>query len=172
MGAVRDDNEDKNFIDNYIGLVKSIAGKYAKYGAEFDDLLQEGIMGLFEARKKFDSTRGVKFSTFAVYFIKGRVLRCLQKEIQGPMAMGDLKQEQIKEAVNDSAERKDGGEKENFRVPPGFPEMERRLLVYLYMENKSLREIAEIFGYTRERARQLKQKALRRLRINSKLTGP
>ncbi len=161
---------DRSFIDEYMGLVKSIAGRYSRYGVSFDDLVQEGIMGLFEAKEKFDEKRGVKFSTFAFYFIKGRVLKYLQNEKKVPIAEGDPEQEELKEPVNAPVTKKGTDEKECFEIPTGFPETERKVLVCLYVENKSLREIAEILGYTRERTRQLKQKALRRLRINRKLT--
>lgn len=59
------------------GLVRMIAQRvYAKvprHLVDFDDLVSYGQVGLFEAAKNFDSSRGVKFSTFAYFRIRGAI---------------------------------------------------------------------------------------------------
>ena len=54
------------------GLVYSIINKYHGY-YDKDDLYQVGIIGLIDASKKFDSSMGVKFSTYAYKYILGEV---------------------------------------------------------------------------------------------------
>lgn len=62
-------NEDALVIE-YLPLVKSVAGKYAKYSVPFEDLVQEGLIGLIEAARAFDPNHGAKLSTYAYYHIR------------------------------------------------------------------------------------------------------
>ena len=55
--------------------------------------------------------------------------------------------------------------------PKEFPEIEKKVLELYLGANMNLRDIALKIGVSRERARQIRQKAMRRLKINSKLTG-
>jgi len=159
------------FIEEHIGLVKSVAGKYAVYGVSFDDLVQEGLMGLFEAKKNYDPGKGAKFSTYATYHIKGNILKYLQKEKKIPVIDADISEsEEIIFREKSGKYEYDSETRCNAGIPEDFPEKEKQVLYMLFYEHKTLKEIAENLGFTRERARQLKQKALRRLRINRKLT--
>lgn len=58
------------------GLVAQTAARFAeKYGLDlYDDLYQEGMIGMLEAAKKYDSAQG-SFSTYAVWYIRQRILR-------------------------------------------------------------------------------------------------
>jgi RNA polymerase primary sigma factor len=47
-----------------------VRSKYTGRGASFDDLVQEGTIGLVRAVEKFDHRRGLKFSTYAVWWIR------------------------------------------------------------------------------------------------------
>jgi RNA polymerase sigma factor (sigma-70 family) len=58
---------------NNINLARSVAKKFARNGDELKDLTQEGILGLFDAAKRFDGSRGFKFSTMAVDWVMKRV---------------------------------------------------------------------------------------------------
>jgi RNA polymerase primary sigma factor len=53
-----------------LGLVWSIADRYRGHGVPFEDLLQEGAVGLARAVERFDHRRGLKFSTYAVWWIR------------------------------------------------------------------------------------------------------
>jgi RNA polymerase sigma factor (sigma-70 family) len=63
--AARDEMIARN-----LPLVRSLAGAYADRGVAFDDLVQEGTVGLVRAVDKFDHRRGLKLSTYAVWWIR------------------------------------------------------------------------------------------------------
>jgi RNA polymerase primary sigma factor len=60
----------QEMIERNLGLVHAVAKRYRGRGVAFDDLVQEGTLGLFRAVEKFDHHRGLKFSTYAVWWIR------------------------------------------------------------------------------------------------------
>ena len=58
-----------------MGLVHLCARRFLGRGMEYDDLFQAGCVGLIKAAENFDTSRGVKFSTYAVPVILGEVRR-------------------------------------------------------------------------------------------------
>lgn len=70
---VIDSREEK--IKNNIGLVHSIAGRFKGRGVDYDDLFQNGCMGLIKAVDNFDESKGFAFSTYAVPVIMGEIKR-------------------------------------------------------------------------------------------------
>ena len=67
--------ERDRFISENIGLVHSCANRFRGRGMEYDDLFKAGCLGLVKAVDAFDSTRGVRFSTYAVPVILGEIRR-------------------------------------------------------------------------------------------------
>ncbi|MEA2091654.1 MAG: sigma-70 family RNA polymerase sigma factor [Campylobacterota bacterium] len=65
---------EKSIIEEHLYLPKVMAARYKSKGIEYDDLVQEGNIGLLQAAKRFDSERGVKFSTYATFWVKQAVL--------------------------------------------------------------------------------------------------
>ena len=60
-------------ITAYMRLAISMASKFKRYGAPMNDLIQEAGLGLMKAADKFDPDRDVRFSTYAVWWIKASI---------------------------------------------------------------------------------------------------
>jgi len=74
--AWRDHRDEKalhRLITAYMRLAISMASKFKRYGANMNDLIQEASLGLMKAADKFDPDRGVRFSTYAVWWIKASI---------------------------------------------------------------------------------------------------
>jgi len=69
----RDEAALHRLINAYMRLAISMASKYRRYGAPMNDLIQEAGVGLMKAADKFDPDRGVRFSTYAVWWIKAGI---------------------------------------------------------------------------------------------------
>ncbi|QIE46421.1 RNA polymerase factor sigma-32 [Pseudohalocynthiibacter aestuariivivens] len=69
----RDEAALHRLITAYMRLAISMASKFRRYGAPMNDLIQEAGLGLMKAADKFDPDRGVRFSTYAVWWIKASV---------------------------------------------------------------------------------------------------
>jgi RNA polymerase sigma-32 factor len=69
----RDEAALHRLISAYMRLAISQAYKFKRYGAPMNDLIQEASLGLMKAAEKFDPDRGVRFSTYAVWWIKASV---------------------------------------------------------------------------------------------------
>ncbi len=75
-----DESARDQLIENNMGLVYNIAGKFINSGYEREDLIQIGSVGLIKAARKFDNTFGVQFSTYAVPVILGEIKRFLRDD--------------------------------------------------------------------------------------------
>ena len=64
-------------IESNVRLVVSITKRYQNRGMAFQDLAQEGILGLSRACEKFDPERGFRFSTYATWWIKQSIMRSI-----------------------------------------------------------------------------------------------
>ncbi len=62
-----------------IGLVHLVANQFCRPPIRYEDLVQEGTMGLIRATETFEPNRGVRFSTYSVYWIRAKIQRFLQK---------------------------------------------------------------------------------------------
>ena len=60
-------------VTAYMRLAVAMASKYRRYGPAMNDLVQEAGVGLMKAASKFDPDRGVRFSTYAVWWIKASI---------------------------------------------------------------------------------------------------
>ena len=75
----RDEAALHRLITAYMRLAISMAAKFKRYGAPMNDLVQEAGLGLMKAADKFDPDRGVRFSTYAVWWIKASVQDCVMR---------------------------------------------------------------------------------------------
>jgi len=74
--AWRDENDEKSLhklTGAYMRLVAAIASKFRQYGLPYGDLVQEGSVGLMQAAERFDPDRGVRFSTYASWWIRAQI---------------------------------------------------------------------------------------------------
>jgi RNA polymerase primary sigma factor len=70
----------EQLIAKYAGLVRGMATRYGGLGLAFEDMLQEGAIGLLEAIDSFDTTRGASFETFARWHIRHAVTDALTRQ--------------------------------------------------------------------------------------------
>ena len=217
-------------------FVVSVAKQYQNQGLSLPDLINEGNLGLIKAAEKFDETRGFKFISYAVWWIRQSILQALAEQsriVRLPLnQVGSLNKinkafnkfeqeyertptpeeladtlELPKEKVTDTlrvsgrhvsvdAPFQDGDEnslldilinsdspkadnqliceslmKEIERALSTLTDRERDIIRFFFginCQEMTLEEIGEQFGLTRERVRQIKEKAIRRLRHTSR----
>jgi RNA polymerase primary sigma factor len=224
-------------VRSNLRFVVSVAKKYQNQGVSLADLINEGNLGLIRAAHKFDETKGIKFISYAVWWIRQAILQALAEQsriVRVPLNRAGtlhrigkrssaLQQELGREpTVEEIAEGMDISQEEVARTlsisqthlsldAPMTPGEDNRLLDYLAdttnptpdeetfehaltesiervlgtlkerearilrlyfgldgQEPMTLEEIGSLLGITRERVRQIKEKALSRLRHISK----
>ena len=231
---------DQQALDKLVNanlrFVVSVAKQYQNQGLSLSDLINEGNVGLIKAAQKFDETRGFKFISYAVWWIRQSILQAIAEQsriVRLPLnqvgsvnkiikvqhqleqanerrpsideiaAIVDLPEDKIEDAlkvnthhVSVDAPFVDGEENSLLDILPNddspmadyelvleslrneinralltLNERERRVIEAFYGINQNemtLEEIGEKYGLTRERVRQIKEKAIRRLRHNTK----
>jgi len=73
-----DEEAKRILIESNLRLVINVGKKYINRGLSFQDLIQEGNIGLIKAVEKFDWSRGYKFSTYATWWIRQGIVRAIQ----------------------------------------------------------------------------------------------
>lgn len=140
-------------------LVKSVALKYCNEAFPLDDLIQEGLIGVIKAVDKFDETYENKFSTYALYWIKKYILDYLNRHSQ-------LSFVEYNDQTTETPFEEEIEEVIALTFPPNFPKLEKEVIIHLYQEDFTLKQVALKIGISRERVRQIREKALRRLKAS------
>ena len=157
----------EKLYQDYLPLVKSVASRYKKEGVSFEDLVQEGFLGLLEAKKRFDPSKKIKFSTYAFYWIKKKILEAIQKEKIQSLDSVELNEEILESPIIEKTyESEDLGVFLDKHLTP----LEQKVFKLYFQQAKTLSQIAKELGIRRERVRQIKQLLLRKIKINQKLT--
>ncbi len=136
-------------------LVKQI---YPERGLMLD-LIQEGNIGLIDAVDSFDHLREVKFSTFATYHIRGRIIDFLKKgiNIEPFLAENSIMLIENKVEKNYLLERV-------YKVMESLPLKEQKILKELYLGNKEPHLVATEMGISLSYLYRLQKKAVKRVR--------
>ncbi|MCK9605850.1 MAG: sigma-70 family RNA polymerase sigma factor [Methylomonas sp.] len=82
----------QEMIASNTGLVAFVAHKYRTVSLSFDDLMQEGMVGLIKAVDRFDPERGNCFSTYAIYWVRQAISRLIvkqEKAVPLPVALAE-----------------------------------------------------------------------------------
>jgi RNA polymerase primary sigma factor len=74
-----DEQAKKEIIESHLKFVFDVAKSYKGKGVPLEDLISEGNIGLAKAINRFDENKGVKFISYAVWWIKQSILDCLRK---------------------------------------------------------------------------------------------
>jgi RNA polymerase primary sigma factor len=88
-----DEEARKALVESNLRLVISLAKKFLGLGLTFQDLIQEGNLGLIEAVEKFDPERGCRFATYATWWIRQALIRGLAnngRTIRLPVHISDI----------------------------------------------------------------------------------
>ena len=187
----RDDNINakQEIIKSHLKFVFDVAKKYKGRGIPLEDLISEGNIGLTKAIDKFDNEKGVKFISYAVWWIRQSIQECLTK--RSKVITNEVSEnENIKVIVNDDGETNE----ETFeychettseyddimnelndskcfiinKLMKKLPLRGRKIISFYYglngEEEKNLEEIGDELGITKERVRQIKEQCLKILR--------
>jgi RNA polymerase sigma factor (sigma-70 family) len=202
LATQKTDAAKQQLVESNLRLVVKIAKEYRNASIGLEDLISEGNFGLIEAAERFDPGRGVRFVSYATWWIKKYMLRALERHAhftstpqpgsappegrragRGPririISLHEFMQDSGARDVIETlgSEAADGPEEQMLEhqlaealasVLDRMPPRESEILAEHYglagREPRTLQEIGENYGLTRERVRQLELRALGRAR--------
>ena len=72
--------ELNKLVESNLSFVVKIANEYRNMGLAFEDLLNEGNIGLIEAARRYDHNKGTKFITYAIWWVRKSILKALSEQ--------------------------------------------------------------------------------------------
>lgn len=160
MANKQQDLSSENLISMYKPLVAFFARKYAGYGLSLEDLIQEGMLGLLEAGSKFDVSKNVQFETYAGFWIKKYILKAVDNEMKHSNKKIEINEDTlayVQPEIQNKIESK-------IVLPVSMPGIEQQIIRMSYNNCLTVKEIAANLNLSSEKVRQIRDKALRRLR--------
>lgn len=172
-----DTDSRKQIIEAYQPLVFRIVNHFSVNQDIIMDLIQEGTVGLIEAVEGFDHMRNARFSTYAQYRIRGRVLNFLERCIlQGQISLnysastdgGDpVLLEKLEDrttlSVDEEVEKRFLHERV-YQAMERLPGKEQRIVNAIYLEDALPHEVAKELKISTSYVYKLQKKAIRRMR--------
>ena len=167
---------ERKMVEKNAGLVYSIATqKRLKHNlghAVFDDITQAGFLGLMRAAQKFDPTRGNKFSTVAMIWIKSKISHELRRRPVGnshDMKLATMISIDAHPSTIDFCGVAEGGQRlidAEIDAEDLLQSLNPRELICVrgFMEGRTLENIGEELGIHRERVRQIREASIVKLR--------
>ena len=156
----------------YQPLVFKLAISFQLQENETMELVQEGMVGLLEAAENYDHTRGVAFSVFATFRIKGRMLDYLKKTnsgvlyLEGDLGSGLTLGETLASgqvSPIEYAERQLLHDKVT-QALGRLPEKEQKVITGMYLEDRPAQAVAEAIDISLGHVYRLQKKGVRRIR--------
>ena len=159
-------------IEHYQPLVLKEANVYKSTKVDMMDCIQEGTIGLIEAVERYDSTKGVAFSLYAVHRIRGRILDYLRKEgkegviLQEDTEDGETWWEQLPAegpSTEIVCEERMYGDMVTFAMKQ-LPLAEQHVVEEVYYKDHSVASIADTLECSHSYIHRLRRKGLARLK--------
>lgn len=187
--AVKIRKGDKSALDKLVNanlkFVVNYAKQYRKSGVPFSDLISEGNIGLIKAAEKFDETKGVKFISYAVWWIRNSIQECINRYLGNveevnaeahvfdncKKAEYDYSSKIVNEEFEEELTNLQSREATISELMKTLKKREIRILsLYFGLydgKEMTLDEIGQEMDLTKERVRQIKDKALVKLKVNA-----
>jgi len=140
----------------------------------YEDLLQEGRLGLMKAVEDFDPLRGINFFKFARWHIQSRITRLVNRHKKEDERRGKIVEEgrcpdECEPSPENYFETMEGARVLR-KAMDGLPDVDRRVLTMRFgmdgFSEHTLRQIGEAFSLTKQRIEQIEKKAISKLKKN------
>ena len=172
-------------VNANLKFVVDCAKQYRSSGVPFSDLISEGNMGLIKAAEKFDGTKGFKFITYAVWWVRNSIQECITRyngnlnEVNGDEYIFDTATDNAYEyssqIINDEFEEElNNIQSREAAISELMKTLKKREIKILSLyfglydgKEMTLDEIGQELDLTKERVRQIKDKALVKLKVNA-----